>query len=448
MSDKVLVTPNKSAGVTIHAQPDANSSSLGKFYIGDQLELVDPSKAVIANIGKAGAWLEVRAASGVQGHVDAQKVQRAYDKRLPDEPTEPLFIHTNASDGLRIRSGPSAKDKVLVSVFPSEKLEVVSNKKSAGAILGQKGEWIQVRTSGGLVGWGSAAYLEYIPEVYSWSQGHALVGLHGPADPGDWPWDESAFRLIRDARIKAVKIHSAADIGPRVVNRLRQEGVEFIMARLFAKFAQPRSAQDFVNEIKDATLRLHGAGVRYFEVHNEPNLHTNDAPEGMNVAWRSGKEFGQFFLDSVAMLKKLMPDAQFGFPGVSPGPDVPNVRQSSDTFLASADEAVRCADFVCMHTYWGADGTSYLDSINKVRAFCEQYPSQLVFVTEFSNADAGASKEVKGREYASFYADAKKLPSNLGGLFSYVMQSSSGFGPEVWRDSPIVAAVGSRPQNV
>jgi hypothetical protein len=217
------------------------------------------------------------------------------------------------------------------------------------------------------------------------------------------------------------------------------------MARLFAKFHEPRSPESFVNEVADASVRLYEQGVRYFEVHNEPNLHSKDAPEGMWVVWQNGNQFGDFFLKSVARLRQLMPGAQFGFPGMSPGGEIPGLRADSEVFLRQAEGAISKADFVCMHTYWGADGSSYIDAINRVRVFCDRYPAQLVLITEFSNSHPNIGKDIKGREYAAFYTEAKKLPPNLGALFSYVMSSSSGFTAETWKDSPIADAVGSRP---
>jgi hypothetical protein len=169
------------------------------------------------------------------------------------------------------------------------------------------------------------------------------------------------------------------------------------------------------------------------------------------VNWKNGAEFGQFYMASVALLKQRMPDAQFGFPGVSPGPDesingVP-MRYASERFLTEADSVIRKADFVCMHTYWTDEGLTYQDSIREVRAFCEKYPQQLIICSEFGNVNPLIGKDIKGREYAQFYAEAKKLPSNIGALFSYTMSSSAsptGFLNELWKNSPIPELVGKR----
>ena len=46
---------------------------------------------------------------------------------------------------------------------------------------------------------------------------------------------------------------------------------------------------------------FYSRGVRYFEVHNEPNL----VPEGWTQSWSDGQSFGAWFLDVVNRLRRL-----------------------------------------------------------------------------------------------------------------------------------------------
>jgi hypothetical protein len=448
--EKVIVTPIVALGADLYAGPGTQYPKLDRLYMGDQIELLEPTAANIANIGKPGIWLKVRTPRGMNGYLESRVVQRAYTGEHRDEPpkpNEPLILHTTADTGLNVRSGPGVQFQPIASVFRPDRLEVVGDANQARANLGKSGQWIQIRTPKGVVGYAGAAFLEVMPPYYIWPVGHSLVGLHGPADPGEWAWDEGAYETVRTAKIQAVKLLAGDSITGNVVTRLRQrEGVKFVMARLFVKITQPMTAQQFVNQCIDAATRLYDSGVRYFEVHNEPNLHTKDSPEGMWINWQNGSDFGRFFLEVVTIMKRSLPAAQFGFPGVSPGVDVPNVRVSSDVFLQQADSALRRADFVCMHTYWGGDGSNFMNSVAQVRKFCDTYPSQLVFVTEFSNSSPNIGKDVKAREYAQFYTEAHKLNPNLGGLFSYVLSSSGGYQAETWKGSQIPVTVGGRPQ--
>jgi hypothetical protein len=449
--DRLYVTPTVTEGLILRNGPSMNAQQIGSLFPGDTIEVLGDRATERPKVGQRGYWLNVRTASGQVGWVGSRYLQVIQPQPQPQpqpepQPAEvPLYLRTTEPEGLRVRSGPGSQNRVLAVVRPQDKLEALGSRSEVLAKLGKLDEWIQVKTPQSITGWCAAWYLEEMPRYLSWPVGHALVGLHGPADPGEWPWDEGAYQTIRQGRVEAVKLLAAADIGSKVVDRLRAEGVKFIMARLFAKFTEPRTPQQFVQEVADVTRRLYECGLRYFEVHNEPNLNAPDSPEGMWICWRDGREFGQFFQEAVSLLKQIAPDAQFGFPGLSPGGDIPRVRAASEVFLAQADAAVRGADFVCMHTYWGREGLTYVSSIREIKAMCDRYPDKLIIVSEFSNNDPYVAKDVKGQEYVLFYTEARKLPSNLGALFSYVLSASSGYQGEVWKGSRIAELVGKRP---
>lgn len=441
---KLYVTPRQPQGASIIAGAAEGFATLTTAPLGELLEVLEREQDALPKIEQTNTWIKVRTPHGINGWVQGELVVRAYAGDPVDSTGEKLYVRTTASDGLRIRSGPSAQHRPIATVRPQDHLEVIGDPDEVRGILGRNGQWVHVRTPQGATGWAAAWFVEELPDILRSFVGHALVGLHGPAEPDEWPWDGGNYQIVRDARIEAVKLLSGGDIGGNVVNRLRQEGVQFIIARILAKFPQKKTVAEMVRETADAALRLYDSGVRFFEVHNEPNLHTADAPEGMWVMWQNGREFGDFFLEAVRQYRSLMPGAHFGFPGLSPGGDEPNVRVNSETFLAQAEQAVRQADFVCTHTYWGRGGKTYLDSINEVRAVCERFPDKLVFVTEFSNPDENTGKDVKAREYVQFYTEALKLPKNLAASFCFLLSAQNTFEHEKWRDSPIPARVGSR----
>ncbi len=442
--DKLYVTPVVARGVKVISGAAENFKTLTTVPLGEMVEVLDPEDEALPKIGEKNTWLKVRTARGINGWLSGEFIERVPTGEAPPEPDDKLYVRTTASDGLRIRSGPSAQHSPVTLVMPSDRMETIGDPRQLRAQLGKRRQWIHVRTPGDITGWGAAWLLEEAPGYFEWPVGHALVGLHGPTDIGEWTWDDEAYHVIHEAKIEAVKLISAGDMGGNVVARLRQQGVKFILARLFGRFSEQIPAERFVRENADTALRLYDAGIRYFEVHNEPNLHKPDSPEGMWVMWRNGKEFGDYFLESVRLLKNLMPGAQFGFPGLSPGGDEPNLRADSETFLAQAEAATREADFICMHTYWGPDGSTYLDSIAEVRAYCDRFPNKLIFVTEFSNPSENVNKDIKGREYVQFYTEARELPPNLGALFAFTLSAAEGFEHETWKGSSIVSRVGSR----
>jgi hypothetical protein len=476
--EKTYVTPTTAEGIFVRSGAGVQYSTLVSVFIGEPLEILDDPNNALALIGQPGQWLHVKTSSGVIGWVATQFIQRAYVKpatiksattvpapalgsstatSVPTPTTggrsKPLYLHTNWSKGIFVRSAPNQTASSLASVETYHRLEVVSDTQEALNRLGKENQWIQIRTPEGVVGWCAAWLLETMPQYIIWPGGHALAGIHGPAEA--WPdrWDESVFQTIGTARMKAVKLLCSGDLfsrGPETVisilSRLQAIGIRFVLARLVAKFGVWRPPEDFVNEVLPSARALYQIGIRYFEVHNEPNLHTNDAPEGMGVAWKNGAEFGEFFRQSVALMRPQMPEALFGFPGVSPGAYIENVRADSNQFLTEADEFIRkYADFMCMHAYWGADGTTYQEALNRIRAMCNRYPEKLLFVTEFSNPTPNGDKNVKGQEYAAFYSQALSLPPNLGGLFSFLASAPNQVFPhETWVGSPIAQQVGSR----
>lgn len=380
--------------------------------------------------------------------------------------TEQVYLTTNHADGIGLYSGAGTAFEKLQTIFIGDALMVQEDAAAARAKIGKAGQWIKVATPGGAKGWvdgggvvevGAETVEVAARTMYVWREGHALAGLHGPTEAWIDRWDDEAFQMIKDARIEAVKIlakNEMLGIGTPRIAQLKQKleglGVKFIMARLFSSFGEKRSEQDFVNDVGQAAKVLYDLGVRYFEVHNEPNLNLEHSREGMFVQWQNGDEFADFYLKSVALIKGLgMPDANFGYPGLSPV--VPETAEAGskypmDKFLQESQRAVRAADFVCMHSYWGGDGTSYDAALKAIQKFCELHPDKLVLVTEFANTapESQVRRDVKGDEYAKFYIEAHKLPSNLGAVFSYALKSAGDYSDQVWQGSKIAAMVGRR----
>lgn len=272
-----------------------------------------------------------------------------------------------------------------------------------------------------------------VTEYATWDH-HALPCLHGPADPGGG-WVPEAYDVVRSSRVRGVKM-LVPDLQPQEVAELRAIRPDmFILARLFSgQLGQPRgsgtpegTAHWFANEVADAgdpnnpMTRAYNAGVRYFEVHNEPNL----VPEGLGVNWLDGEGFARFFNTVVDLLRPRFPEARFGFPGLSPGFTFADRPIEYWTFLGRAQPAIDRADFVCAHTYWGGDGSDVQTAVGLLRTFCQRYAHRVVFCTEFSNNSPAAARETKMDEYATFYQACRSLPPNLGGVFAYALS---------WRD--------------
>jgi hypothetical protein len=273
-----------------------------------------------------------------------------------------------------------------------------------------------------------------------------LVGLHGRADgrmqAADW------HVVVDVAKIEAVKLLSTAD--PIDASTLKAMN-KFTMVRLFEDFrGRFISPGDFVTWQINNVSMFRSAGVHLYEIHNEPNL----IAEGLGTSWSNGEGFSAWFSQVYKLLKAKFPDCYFGFPGVSPGATISNVRMDEWTFLNQCKPAIQLADFMCQHVYWqtSQELTGIGDGVRAVELYRALAPNKTLFITEFSNQSQFISPTSKAAEYVRFYAAMKTLPY-VGAAFAFVASASSPeFRREVWRNedgslTAIPAIVGNRNQS-
>jgi len=285
-----------------------------------------------------------------------------------------------------------------------------------------------------------------VPPVFDfgrlWPAGRCLAGVHGRADGR---LEAADFEVVAQARLEAVKLLTSA--APEDVDRLRAINPQiFIMVRLFADFRnRVVSAEDFVSWMVGDMRGFYERGVRYYEIHNEPNLR----PEGWTVSWQDGREFGAWWLAVRRGLKALFPQALFGWPGLSPDGFPMPERTNDMRFLEAAADAVQAADFLGIHCYWRDEAEmNALSGGQGWREYRRRFPEKLLFITEFSNPTPHTSLAAKGEQYARYYQMLRNEPG-LGAAFAFVSSASADFPHEAWRDergmlTPIVAAVGRR----
>jgi hypothetical protein len=172
--------------------------------------------------------------------------------------------------------------------------------------------------------------------------------------------------------------------------------------------------QDFVNFVDSGMKALYESGVRYFEVGLEPN----NPNEGMGWNWADGAEYGSWFTEVYKLLKDRYPDAQLGYPGLSPQSNVA-------AFLDGSAAAIQRADWIGVHAYWqSANQPPYPMTGDNAgmfwRQFRDRFPNKLIMITEFSNNSATVADVDKGNQYAQYYQLLRKEP-NLGAAFSFAI---------------------------
>lgn len=272
------------------------------------------------------------------------------------------------------------------------------------------------------------------------SVSQAKVGLHGSAD-GSWgnPILPETIELIKEAKIEAYK--GLSNESANTVKVLQDINPDmFILIRLFAKVNKDSSRpQQFLDAVAQDAVKWYHAGVRHFEVHNEPNLKIDDSAEGMWDVWKDGAEFGTWFLEVVTQLRQMMPEAQFGYPGLSPGHYISGVRYDPIRFFNESWVAVNEADFICAHCYWVTGDQIYSEDNGQwyKRYYSKNKP---IMITEFSNPSPDVTKHAKGLQYVDYY----KSLNNVHSAYSFLSTASSGFQHETWHGSDIATLVGQR----
>jgi hypothetical protein len=290
---------------------------------------------------------------------------------------------------------------------------------------------------------GNAKGLPVLPATsYPWPAQKCLVGAHGRMDG---PLTEADIQAARSARLEAVKLlASAPDASVMQLRSLNPE--MFILVRLSGDFAtRALPASEFVESVQSDLQRHYRMGIRYFEVHHEPNL----SSEGCERTWMDGGGFSRWFQETVARLRQRFPDAKFGFPGLAPGATVDGLRQDALVFLQQADSAALAADWIGVNCYWSRAEEMLSQQGGKFYEVIRQrHPGKLLMVSEYSNPAAGVDSRIKGQQYVE-YARLLRDEPGIGAAFCVALSASQGFESEVWRYedgrlSEIPALVGGR----
>ena len=298
-----------------------------------------------------------------------------------------------------------------------------------------------------------------------WKHGVCLAGV-GNADQN--VWQEPRFpEAIEASRVEAVKLVPLSDLDQmnRVYNWFRSRGIAFVMVRLTWKpdpaWANlPAAARltaavnSFVNAARDQIGFAYANGVRYFEVHNEPNIPANPTDpvgDGLGTAWMGPEEFAEWFSRVMDELRKIRPDAYYGFPGLAPrgsqfadfggGLILVNGQKlvwNTDRWLTVCKPIVMAkTDWVGVHCYWQFDGGGLFGVENPDsggmywQRYKAQFPGKLLFITEFSNNGGAISHADKGRQYAK-YISLLRREKSIGAAFGYAIYWATDPNREGW----------------
>lgn len=418
------------AGLLLRPQPSSPIVKLmATLPFGEHLTALGP----VAGLDEKGrTWLQVRTDRGLVGWVPASS---SGDCLVADtKPADPYVVQVldtppvRQAGGLRVRDERSTDPPELDRAQVGERLVVYTRVEEADGT-----PWLWVKSPRGEYGWAreksgevilagrvdaqAAATLPTVTHV-AWPYGKCLMGV-GIANPQLLLPSELA--VIARSRVEAVKVLTLddPDQNKQLVHDLKSVRPDlFIAARLFIQLDLDNKTrfppQNFMDYVHDKARALYESGVRYFEVHNEPNLEQ----EGLGWNWADGAGFGAWLSQVLGLLRVSFPEAKFGFPGVSPQPNVP-------AFLDGAASAIAQCDWVGIHCYWQDDGSGHWQMQNEDggmywRGFRQRYPDKLLMITEFSNNNRDMPYANKGQQYARYY-QLLRNEANLGAAFAFAL---------------------------
>lgn len=216
----------------------------------------------------------------------------------------------------------------------------------------------------------------------------------------------------------------------------------FIMARLmFPSDSDNKTKftpQQFVDYVLPPALVMYDKGVEYYEIHNEPNLFI----EGWSWNWVNGIAFGNWFNEVCAILRNSMPNAKFGFPGLSPQADRTLWCEASNQFYLDAKDAINAADWLGVHSYWQDRGTGYwqMDSTDGGmywKVIQSMYPNKPLYLTEYSCNNPNISDSDKGKMYAEYIEKLQGIQVAFSFCLSWVNDPSK----ESWVRNNVVTDI-------
>ena len=447
------------AGLAVRDHRDQNLTALDRVQPGEQLTVYD--RVIDSGV----PWLWVQSPRNQYGWSLEQLGGVALvdpvggTTSTPSQPTVPSTsgdAWVIASDGLNLRNQGSRSGQLLATLSYGQHLKTVGSPSApddAGIV------WQQVSTDNGQTGYvaviadGSTNLSNTQPpapvSVVPWGKCLAGLGMGNPQ-----PLTPGQIKLIGDAKLEAFKVLTLPDPGlnQQLIAQLKKIRSDmFIAARLFfsvdANSKTRFNAQNFVDFCMNGLTACYQAGVRYFEVHNEPNLPN----EGLGWNWNNGGDFGAWLQQVLSILRPRFPDAKWGYPGLSPQA---NNQYDVDTFLNGSLAAANACDWIGVHCYWQTvNGPQYpmtadSDGMYWRAKFRPRFPNKMLMITEFSNNSAGVSPNDKGTQYADYIKMLRSEP-NLGAAFGFALSwPGQDNNHEAWEGTAIGSAFAARASSV
>ncbi|TFH35583.1 MAG: hypothetical protein E4G99_06960 [Anaerolineales bacterium] len=185
--------------------------------------------------------------------------------------------------------------------------------------------------------------------------------------------------------------------------------------------ADPTTPEQFYGLVHQDVSRLSKKGVMHFEIGTNPNVQQY----GFGRSWKDGAAFASWFLEIIKKLRADNENAQFGFPGLSPGEDIPGWQSNHTRFLSEAEPAIAGSDWVGIHAYWvDAFGMHASMGGRIYDSYRHRFPDKVLFITEFNNPSTRLSSKqraVQYHEYLQMLGDEEEIEA----AFMYALSADN-----------------------
>jgi hypothetical protein len=264
--------------------------------------------------------------------------------------------------------------------------------------------------------------------------GKAAFGIHADARGGHI--SPAEIGVFAEARAGMVKVLSST--APESITALsRALGPVRWVVRAFLSFDHGRvvTPQQFfdwtIGDVTRTLAAIPNGDEAVVELHNEPNL----TSEGLGGSWGDGAGFNKWYTAVLGLYRQRLGGVRFLFPGLSPGGDIPNLRQDHRSFMRLCASGIAASDGVGVHCYWsvGYPMLTHPDAgVSLLKETVTAVRGKPVWVTEASNNNGGVSLDKRADEYVAFWRACLAIPAVQGVTYFVASAAHGDFPHEVW----------------
>jgi hypothetical protein len=196
---KIEVVSPEVGFLNIRPVPSTARPPITQVNHGDVLEALDSVETVKAQVGQQGRWLHIRTPVGVEGYAAAWYLKLHEEPApppppppvQPPEPSVKVEVVSPSVGYLNVRPEPSTNRPPVTQVDDGDVLQALGTEADVQSKVGQRGQWLHIRTPEDIEGYVAAWYVRIYEESGGGVTGpvsylvvHSAAGLNVRPSPG------------------------------------------------------------------------------------------------------------------------------------------------------------------------------------------------------------------------------------------------------------------------